>query len=68
VAQDFYAPAPYGGSYGVYADPGIGVYDSAPGYYGGGYSYDSFGGGGWSDPSGNSHRQPNPSSSIRAVR
>lgn len=70
LAQDYYAPAPYGGSFGVYADPGVGIYDYAPGYYGGDYGYVpyGYGGGYWSDPSGNSYRQPNPHSTIRAVR
>jgi hypothetical protein len=50
--------------------PGYGVYDYAPGYTGtyGTYGYAPGYWYGADDESGNSVRQPNPHSSIRAVR
>ncbi len=65
LAQVYVYPAPpsYGGSY---------IYDYAPGYAGtyGYYGYAPGGlhGYGAFDESGNSVRQPNPRSTIRAVR
>jgi hypothetical protein len=69
LAQSYvYYGAPSG--YAHRYSPGYGVYDYAPGYaatygsynYAPGYSYGAY------DESGNSVRQPNPSSTIRAVR
>jgi hypothetical protein len=69
LAQGYvYYGAPSGYAY-QYA-PGYGVYGYAPGYagaygsyrYAPGYWYGAY------DESGNSVRQPNPSSTIRAVR
>jgi hypothetical protein len=58
------APAGYAYQY----SPGYGLYDYAPGYAG---TYGYYAPGQWygsDDESGNSVRQPNPHSTIRAVR
>jgi hypothetical protein len=69
LAQGYvYYGAPSG--YAYQYSPGYGIYDYAPAYagtygsyhYAPGYWYGAY------DESGNSVRQPNPSSTIRAVR